>query len=38
MAGNRVLLVEDEALVGMMTSDMLTDLGFHVIGPLGKSG
>jgi PAS domain S-box-containing protein len=36
MAGNRVLLVEDEALVGMMTSDMLTDLGFHVIGPLGR--
>jgi len=36
MAGNRILLVEDEALVGMMTSDMLSDLGFHVIGPLGR--
>jgi two-component sensor histidine kinase/DNA-binding response OmpR family regulator len=36
MAGNRILLVEDEALVGMMTSDMLTDLGFHVIGPFGR--
>jgi PAS domain S-box-containing protein len=36
IAGNRILLVEDEALVGMMTSEMLTDLGFHVIGPFGR--
>jgi PAS domain S-box-containing protein len=36
MAGNRILLVEDEALVGMMMNDMLTDLGFHVIGPFGR--
>src|SRR5438105_12616876 len=36
MAGNRILLVEDEALVGMMMSNMLTDLGFHVIGPFGR--
>jgi PAS domain S-box-containing protein len=33
VAGNRVLLVEDEALVGMMMSDTLTELGFNVIGP-----
>jgi PAS domain S-box-containing protein len=36
MAGNRILLVEDEALVGMMTSEMLTDLGFQVLGPFGR--
>jgi two-component sensor histidine kinase/CheY-like chemotaxis protein len=34
--GNRLLLVEDEALTGMMMSDMLTELGFHVIGPFGR--
>ena len=38
IAGNRILLVEDEALVGMMMSDMLTDLGFQVIGPYGRVG
>src|SRR5207247_913711 len=36
VAGNRLLLVEDEALVGMMMSDTLTQLGFHVLGPFGK--
>jgi len=36
VAGNRLLLVEDEALTGMMMSDMLTELGFHVIGPFGR--
>jgi two-component sensor histidine kinase/DNA-binding response OmpR family regulator len=36
MPGNRLLLVEDEALTGMMMSDMLTELGFHVIGPFGR--
>ncbi len=36
MPGNRLLLVEDEALTGMMMSDMLTDLGFEVIGPFGR--
>jgi two-component sensor histidine kinase/CheY-like chemotaxis protein len=35
-AGGRVLLVEDEALVGMMMKDFLTEMGFHVIGPFGK--
>lgn len=29
----RVMLVEDEALVGMMMRDMLIDLGFFVVGP-----
>jgi PAS domain S-box-containing protein len=33
VAGHRLLLVEDEALTGMMMSDMLTELGFDVIGP-----
>ena len=35
VAGKRVLLVEDEALVGMMMKDTLTDLGFDVVGPFG---
>jgi DNA-binding response OmpR family regulator len=35
-AGQRVLLVEDEALVGMMMRDTLTDLGFQVVGPFCK--
>jgi PAS domain S-box-containing protein len=30
----RVLVVEDEALVGMMIGDCLTEFGFQVIGPL----
>jgi CheY-like chemotaxis protein len=34
--GNRLLLVEDEALTGMMMCDMLTELGFDVIGPFGR--
>jgi len=29
----RVMLVEDEALVGMMMRDMLVDLGYFVVGP-----
>jgi CheY-like chemotaxis protein len=29
----RLLLVEDEALVGMMMRDLLTELGFFVAGP-----
>lgn len=31
---NRVLLVEDEALIGMMMVDILTELGFSVLGPI----
>ena len=33
LPGNRLLLVEDEALVGMMMKDTLTELGFDVVGP-----
>lgn len=33
LAGKRVLVVEDEALVAAMTADMLRDLGAEVIGP-----
>src|SRR5258706_949772 len=35
-AGNRVLLVEDEILVAMMMKDILTELGFSVIGPFSR--
>jgi two-component SAPR family response regulator len=34
--GNRVLLVEDEILVAMMMRDILSDLGFSVIGPFSR--
>ena len=34
--GNRVLLVEDEILVAMMMRDILTELGFTVIGPFAR--
>jgi PAS domain S-box-containing protein len=34
VSGPRLLLIEDEMLVGMMMHDTLTDLGFDVIGPL----
>ena len=33
IAGNSVLLVEDEAIVAMMMADALADLGFRVVGP-----
>ncbi len=29
----RILVVEDEILLGMLIGDMLTDLGFEVVGP-----
>jgi len=29
-----VLLVEDEALIGMMMVDILTELGYSVVGPI----
>jgi PAS domain S-box-containing protein len=35
-AGNRVLLVEDEILVAMMMKDILTELGFSVVGPFSR--
>jgi two-component sensor histidine kinase/DNA-binding response OmpR family regulator len=34
--GARVLLVEDEALVGLMMRAALTDAGYHVIGPFAS--
>jgi PAS domain S-box-containing protein len=34
--GNRVLLVEDEILVAMMMRDILTELGFVVVGPFSR--
>jgi PAS domain S-box-containing protein len=37
VVGKRVLLVEDEMLVAMMMKDMLTDLGFSVVGPFGRT-
>jgi PAS domain S-box-containing protein len=36
VVGKRVLLVEDEMLVAMMMKDMLTDLGFSVVGPFSR--
>lgn len=32
----RVLLVEDEAMVAMAIEDMLTELGFEVLGPAAR--
>jgi CheY-like chemotaxis protein len=34
--GNRVLVVEDEILVAMMMKDILSELGFSVIGPFSR--
>ena len=34
--GNRILLVEDEILVAMMMRDILSDLGFSVVGPFSR--
>jgi len=33
-AGRRILLAEDEVLVGRMVHDMLVDFGFNVVGPI----
>ncbi|MGE0118738.1 MAG: response regulator [Dongiaceae bacterium] len=32
--GRQILLVEDEALIGIMMRNVLTDLGFTVVGPI----
>jgi PAS domain S-box-containing protein len=37
IAGGRVLLVEDEPLVGMMMSDILREMGCAVLGPVGST-
>ncbi len=34
LEGQRILVAEDEVLVGMMVHDMLVDLGFQVVGPV----
>jgi PAS domain S-box-containing protein len=36
VVGQRLLLVEDEALIGLMMKDVLTELGFQVVGPLTR--
>ena len=36
LAGCRVLVVEDEALVSMLLEDMLDDLGCRVLGPMTR--
>ena len=38
IAGNRVMIVEDEPLVAMAMSDLITELGLTVVGPFGKVG
>ena len=38
LAGKRLLVVEDELLVGMLVKNMLDDLGAAVIGPCGSLG
>jgi CheY-like chemotaxis protein len=38
LSGRRVLVVEDEALVAALLSDMLEDAGATVIGPAGTLG
>lgn len=34
--GRRILVVEDEFLIRMLMEDMLTDLGFHLVGVAGR--
>ncbi len=34
--GQRVLVVEDEAIVAMLLEDMLIDMGFEVVGTVGQ--
>jgi two-component sensor histidine kinase len=36
LKGNRLLLVEDEALVASMMSEALKEIGFEILGPFGK--
>lgn len=38
LGGNRLLLVEDDALIAMAMKDTLIELGFDVIGPYSKVG
>jgi PAS domain S-box-containing protein len=34
--GNRVMVVEDEALVAMVVTDAITELGYQVVGPFSR--
>jgi PAS domain S-box-containing protein len=34
--GNRVMVVEDEALVAMVVSDAMTEIGYQVVGPFSR--
>jgi CheY-like chemotaxis protein len=36
LAGKRILVVEDEAMVAAMVEDMLVELGATVVGPAGS--
>jgi PAS domain S-box-containing protein len=36
IAGNRLMIVEDEALVAMALRDTLDDLGFSIVGPFSR--
>lgn len=37
LAGRRILVVEDEALVAMMIADALAEQGCHVVGPVATT-
>ena len=36
LAGRRVLIVEDEAMIALLIQDVLTDLGSTVVGPASR--
>jgi PAS domain S-box-containing protein len=36
ISGNRVMVVEDEALVAMVVSDAMIELGYQVVGPFSR--
>jgi PAS domain S-box-containing protein len=38
IAGNRVMIVEDEALVAMVVSEHLSDMGYSIVGPFSRLG
>ena len=37
MPGKRIMIVEDEALVAMLLSESVAELGFSVVGPFSKA-
>ena len=37
VSGNRVMIVEDEALVAMVVAESLTELGYSVVGPYSRA-